>query len=119
MKIDSSHTLISAGAFAASDEWKAILQSIRDAVSQAEWPAAGKPGHKPGVFTIHPESGKKSGEGNGVVPIKLRPMELLKADGWSLEHPWEVGQRGQPDPLVQQAVAEVDTPFEFVSPEVV
>lgn len=111
LQIVASHTLISSGDFAKSPEWKTILQGIRDAVGQAEWPPKGHALHKPGVFTIHPQSGKKSGEGNGVVPIKLRPMEILKDAGWSLEHPWEVGQRVQaPDPALEQAVADVEQP---------
>jgi hypothetical protein len=38
-----------------------------------------------GKFTIYPQSGKKSGEGNGVKPIKIGLMERLLKDGWELE----------------------------------
>lgn len=46
-----------------------------------------------GSFIIHPESGKKSGQGNGVVPIKAKPMKVLKENGWALEYPWEVATK--------------------------
>lgn len=110
LKIVGSHTLISSGPFGASPEWQDILASVRYAVAQAEWPPAGHPLHQPGQFIIHPQSGKKSGEGNGVVPIKIRPMAMLQADGWLLEHPWEVGQRPQSNELVQQAVIDIENP---------
>ena len=41
-----------------------------------DWP----PGS--GKFLIYPESGKKRGEGNGVVPIKKNCIQLLKDKGW-------------------------------------
>ncbi len=36
-------------------------------------------------FAIYPESGKRSGEGNGVVPIKASFAEAISARGWELE----------------------------------
>ena len=53
---------------------------IHYAVRSAEWPVGS------GSFSIFPESGKGSGRGNGVVPIKLKPMQVLSKDGWTLEH---------------------------------
>lgn len=85
MKISKTVTLISKGKFAKSKEWQQIRQDIHDAIKTAEWPP-----EKDGKFTIYPESGKKSGKGNGVVPIKAKPMKTLKDKGWTLEHPWAV-----------------------------
>ena len=87
MKISETVALLQRGAFAESAEWATIRTTIHSAITQAEWPV-GK-----GSFTIHPESGKKSGEGNGVVPIKAKPMQVLKAAGWTLEYPWDVATK--------------------------
>lgn len=84
MKIVETVALLQRGAFAESAEWRGIRETIHAAIKQAEWPVGA------GSFAIYPESGKKSGEGNGVVPIKLKPMQVLKAAGWELEFPWEV-----------------------------
>jgi hypothetical protein len=48
-------------------------------VKKCGWP----PGNK--TFTIHPQSGKKRGEGNGVVPIKLEFIKELRTRGWTIE----------------------------------
>jgi len=49
------------------------------AVCAADWP----PGS--GKFIIYPESGKKSGEGNGVKPIKNEAIAPLRTFGWQAE----------------------------------
>lgn len=90
MRIAETVVLLQRGEFAESVEWKATRDTIHAAIAQAEWPIGS------GSFTIHPESGKKSGEGNGVVPIKLKPMQVLKADGWTLEYPWDVAKKAAP-----------------------
>lgn len=87
MKISETVVLLQRGAFAESAEWAAIRTTIHDAIKQAEWPVGS------GSFTIYPESGKKSGQGNGVVPIKAKPMKVLKGAGWTLEYPWEVATK--------------------------
>lgn len=84
MKIIKTVTLLNRGAFAKSSAWDAIQAEIHAAITMAEWPVG------TGTFKIYPESGKKSGMGNGVVPIKVKPMQVLKAGGWALEYPWEV-----------------------------
>lgn len=38
-----------------------------------------------GFFTIHPQSGRKRGEGNGVRPIRDEFVRGLKARGWVIE----------------------------------
>lgn len=87
MKIVETVVLLSRGAFSSSPEWAQIRSKIHAAIVQAEWPIGS------GAFTIHPESGKKSGKGNGVVPIKAKPMKILMEDGWALEYPWEVATK--------------------------
>ena len=87
MKIAETVVLLSRGPFASSSEWKAIRNTIHAAIAEAEWPIGA------GSFIIHPESGKKSGQGNGVVPIKAKPMKILQEDGWTLEYPWEVATK--------------------------
>jgi len=84
VKIVQTISLLNSGKFALSDEWAATRAEIHAAVRKAEWPIGS------GKFTIYPESGKKSGHGNGVVPIKSKPMETLENRGWTLEHPWDV-----------------------------
>jgi Restriction endonuclease BamHI len=79
MKIAKEITLFSVGAFSESAEWRKIRKSVRGTVCGVEHPAGS------GSFTIHSESGKKRGEGNGVVPIKLGMMQALQAQGWTLE----------------------------------
>lgn len=59
-----------------------------------------------GKFTIHPESGKKSGMGNGVEPIKLGLMSELKTLGWKLEQRPDIATLRKPGPI--DAVLETD-----------
>ena len=63
---------------------------LHEAISRVSWP----PGSK--IFTIYPESGKKSGKGNGVKPIKNELMAELKAKGWKLEAPLDVAMLKRP-----------------------
>jgi hypothetical protein len=62
----------------------AALAEIRAAIAGVHWP----PGS--GAFTIYPESGKKSGMGNGVVPIKVAFIEQLHQHNWTPEAPFPV-----------------------------
>ncbi|KIC38586.1 hypothetical protein RA27_19350 [Ruegeria sp. ANG-R] len=87
MKIIETVVLLNRGAFAASPQWAQIRDEIHDAITKAEWPVGS------GAFTIYPESGKKSGQGNGVVPIKAMPMKVLKDNGWTLEYKWGVATK--------------------------
>lgn len=74
MQIVDVHTLIERGPFSQSEEWRALRQEVLDAIREAEWPVGS------GTFTIHPQSGKKRGEGNGVKPLKDKTM-LVLCDG--------------------------------------
>jgi hypothetical protein len=103
MKIVHIETLISKGEFASSDQWKALEAQARKAIEGTDWPVGS------GKFTIHPESGKKRGQGNGVTPIKLFMVRELTGgkppygvlgrapkDEWVAECPWPVGERVRP-----------------------
>lgn len=107
MKIVDVKTLVAKGPYAASSEWAALRPTIQHAVRAASWP----PGS--GLFTIYPESGKKSGEGNGVKPLKNETIAMLTGGGpsygalirsgampkqgqWVAEVPWPVGERIRP-----------------------
>jgi hypothetical protein len=56
-----------------------VEAEIRRAVAATVWPVGAR------EFTIFPQSGKKSGEGNGVKPIKRGFVETLAGLGWELE----------------------------------
>ena len=57
-------------------------KSLHAAVKRCTWP----PGSK--KFTIYPESGKKRGEGNGVVPIlELNSSSNSRKLEWTIEGP--------------------------------
>jgi Restriction endonuclease BamHI len=81
LKIIDVVTIQSCGAYAESAHWKRTKRQIHDAVRKCEWPIGS------GSFTIHPQSGKKRGEGNGVKPIKNEFVALLKKKGWAIEGP--------------------------------
>lgn len=79
MKIAEVRVLQNCGPYAGSNEWLLTRSMVHEAVRRVSWP----PGKK--GFTIYPESGKKSGEGNGVKPIKNGLMLELNGNGWNLE----------------------------------
>ena len=74
MQIKRIATLISRGDFATSTKWSEIRKTALSAVEAADWP----PGS--GKFVIYPQSGKKSGEGNGVKPIRDNTIRMLTED---------------------------------------
>lgn len=76
MRLVTITDLISVGRFPASPQFEHIAGDIRAAIEAVRWPPQGPD------FTIYPESGKKRGEGNGVVPIKRGFVETLRGRGW-------------------------------------
>lgn len=93
MKIVGVEVLQSCGKYAASKEWRATRAMLHGAIKRVSWP----PGRK--GFTIYPESGKKSGQGNGVKPIKNELMQELRENGWKLEEPLNVATLKRPGKL--------------------
>ena len=87
MKIAGIHYLVRGGGFEESDIWQGALNDVLDAVALVTWPPDGTRGQ----FIIHPQSGKRRQEGNGVRPIKLAFLEALADRGWG------VAERQNPD----------------------
>jgi hypothetical protein len=81
MKIVHVETVLSCGTYAMSDHWARTRASIHAAIKRCAWP----PGNK--KFTIYPQSGKKRGEGNGVVPIRTEFIKRLRKLAWTIEGP--------------------------------
>lgn len=84
MKILEWHHLVNNGDYTSSAAFAKAEADIRAAVAKTVWPEDSD------KFTIYPESGKKRGEGNGVVPIKKGFVEELSSRGWVEEY----GRRG-------------------------
>lgn len=80
MKITEWNDLVDQGGYGSSPVFRRVERDISAAVADVVWP----PGSD--RFTIYPESGKRRGEGNGVVPIKRSFAEALARRGWELEH---------------------------------
>lgn len=93
MKIVKVETLISAGPFPQSKYWRKIRNNIHGEIKGMDHPTGS------GKFTIYPESGKKRGEGNGVVPIKKGLIERLVQNGWKSEEPMNIATRKKPGNL--------------------
>ncbi len=93
MKLVKKKILFDKRNFSSSQEWKRIQHDIVQAIKKVTWPPNSK------KFTIYPESGKKRGQGNGVVPIKLSFCNELKKKGWELETPLSIATRSRPGPL--------------------
>lgn len=79
MRIVEIHDVFSMGPFPQSEEWQTACKHVQEAIYVTDWP------HGSGQFTIYPESGKKRGEGNGVVPIKRPCIRRLRKLGWLTE----------------------------------
>lgn len=79
MRIVRVETLLSCGRYPKSRHWRRTRKTIYEAVSRCCWP----PGSE--SFTIYPESGKRRGEGNGVLPIKREFVQHLREKGWAIE----------------------------------
>jgi hypothetical protein len=93
MRIEHVELLVSRGSFPNSKEWLKIRKALHVAIEKVDWP----PGS--GKFSIYPQSGKKSGEGNGVGPIKNSLMEQLKLAAWKLEEPLDISTVKRPGKL--------------------
>ncbi len=60
MKLLEYHDILNGELFHRSAVLESAWDDIQQAVACTDWP------HGSGAFTIYPESGKKSGQGNGV-----------------------------------------------------
>lgn len=93
MKIERIVTLVSKGDFPEQKDWMSSREQLHAAIRAIEHP----PGE--GQFLIYPESGKKRGQGNGVVPIKVGLMVQLKELGWKLEQNIDIATLRKPGPI--------------------
>ncbi len=93
MKIEHIVTLVSKGNFPEQADWINSRNQLHDSIRAIEHP------HGEGQFRIYPESGKKRGQGNGVVPIKEGLMTQLKALGWKLEQNIDIATLRKPGPI--------------------
>ena len=82
MKLLEYHDILNGELFASSIALQRAWADVQQAVALTDWP------HGSGSFTIYPESGKKSGQGNGVKLIKVPCIQALHgATGWSNSSP--------------------------------
>lgn len=85
MKLLEFHDILNPELFNTSKALKQAWTEVQQAISATDWP------HGSGKFTIYPESGKKSGQGNGVKPIKIPCMLALEESGWQTEKLPDIG----------------------------
>ncbi len=68
-------------------------KKIHKAIQAVDWPVGS------GKLTLYPQSGKKSGEGNGVGPIKIGFRDELSKQGWKFESATDLPSEFRPGPL--------------------
>lgn len=85
MKLLEYHDILNGDLFSRSSVLMQAWDEVEQAIGLTDWP------HGSGSFTIYPESGKKSGQGNGVKPIKIPCMEALRTCGWLVEQLPSIG----------------------------
>lgn len=109
MKLLKFHDILNPGLFIQSEALKQAWDDVQQAVALTDWP------HGSGIFTIYPESGKKSGQGNGVKLIKVPCIRALHERGWQVEQLPSIGssvlRTGDLDAL--KATAEGYVAFEW------
>jgi hypothetical protein len=105
VRIVQETVLIREGEFPESLDWIAARGVIVDGIRRLGWP----PGSE--KFTIFPESGKKAGEGSGVIPLKLGLVVFLAERGWLLEQRLNITGERQP--------GKIDAMFDTASGRVV
>jgi hypothetical protein len=79
VKITSWTTLVDEGRYTDSAEFAIAVEDLESAIGEVVWPLGAAD------FAIYPESGRRRGEGNGVVPIKNGFANAIERRGWELE----------------------------------
>lgn len=79
MKIVAWDHIADQGGYSKTPAFARARVDLEAAIAEVVWPVGSSD------FAIFPESGKKSGEGNGVVPIKAGFAAAIGARGWELE----------------------------------
>jgi Restriction endonuclease BamHI len=90
MKIVQIVSLARSGPFVESETWQKIQGDLLVGIKAVVWPKGSK------RFTIHPQSGKRRGEGNGVKPIKDGLIKRLTKSGWVKEISVDLGVTPNP-----------------------
>lgn len=103
MLIKHSTILINKGTFSGTPKFQSIINEINSSICEVVWP----PGSR--KFIIYPQSGKKRGEGNGVVPIKQGFINHLQDLGWELEKVIDIATNIKPGPI--DATCKVDNKY--------
>jgi hypothetical protein len=85
MKLLEYHDILNEDLFSKSTSLDSAWQDVQAAIALTDWP------HGSGSFSIYPESGKKSGRGNGVKLIKVPCIQALQARGWLVEQLPNIG----------------------------
>lgn len=85
MKLLEYHDILNADLFLSSGTLQQAWDDVQYAVAVTDWP------HGSGSFTIYPESGKESGQGNGVKLIKVPCIQALHRRGWLVERLPDIG----------------------------
>lgn len=85
MKLLEYHDILNGDLFTSSMVLQQAWADVQQAVALTDWP------HGSGSFTIYPESGKKSGQGNGVKLIKVPCIQALRDRGWLVEQLPSIG----------------------------
>ena len=85
MKLLEYHDLLNGELLVRSPALQQAWDEIHRAIALTDWP------HGSGSFTIYPESGKKTGQGNGVKPIKVPCIQALRESGWLVEELPSIG----------------------------
>lgn len=88
MKIIRTEVLVNSGHFFNTDQFQAVFNEIRDAISKVVWPLGSQ------YFSIKPVK-----KGNGVKPIKNGCMIHLESLGWRLEERLLISSGMRPGPL--------------------
>jgi hypothetical protein len=92
MKLIHEEMLINEGIFSASNEYAALHAEIKAAAAAVVWPDGSD------RFRIRPST-KGDTHPNGVLPIKARFVQALRACGWKPEEPLDIAARVKPGPI--------------------
>lgn len=79
MRLIEYHDILNPDLFEHSHALRQAWDDVHRAVALTDWP------HGSRTFTIYPESGRNSGQGNGVKPIKVPCIRALRERGWLVE----------------------------------
>lgn len=76
MKLVAWETILDNGGYTTTPAYRRVREDIEAGVAAVVWPEGSD------KFLIYPESGKKTGQGNGVKPIKNGFVRTLSRRGW-------------------------------------